>query len=105
MQKSKVKSADTYCTAVNYWAPLANYDDDNNSNKDIQNYPSKQQTEHGSTITKPPQHHTTVGADFTHAFSRWLQKQCGMQLIPKTERKGMVLDLGTMSHFVQGADN
>jgi hypothetical protein len=105
MQKSKVKSADTYCNTANYWAPLANYDDDNNSDNDIQNYPSKPQTEHGSALTKPPQHHTTVGADFTHAFSRWLQKWCGMQLIPKIERKGMVLDSGATSHFVQGADN
>ncbi len=89
MQKSKVKvkSADTYCNAADYWAPLANYDDDNDSNNDIQNYPSKQQTKHGSALTKPPQHHTTVGADFTHAFSRWLQKRCGMQLIPKTEKR------------------
>jgi hypothetical protein len=105
MQKSKVKSADTYCNAANYWAPLANYDDDNDSDNNIQNYPSKQQTEHGSALTKPPKHHTTVGANFTYAISRWLQKWCGMQLIPKTERKGMVLDSGTTSHFVQGADN
>jgi hypothetical protein len=27
-----------------------------------------------------------------------------MQLIPKTERKGMVLDSGATSHFVQGAE-
>jgi hypothetical protein len=105
MQKSKVKSADTYCNTANYWAPLANYDDDNNSDNNIQNYPSKQQTEHSSALTKPSQHHTTVGADFTHAFSRWLQKRCGMQLIPKTERKGMFLDSGATSHFVRGADN
>jgi hypothetical protein len=105
MLKSKVKSADTYCNTANYWASLANYDDDNNSDNNIQNYPSKQQTEHTSALTKPPQHHTTVGADFTHAFRRWLQQRCGMQLIPKTERKGMVLDSGAMSHFVRGADN
>jgi hypothetical protein len=28
-----------------------------------------------------------------------------MQLIPKTERKGVVLDSGATSHFVRGADN
>jgi hypothetical protein len=61
--------------------------------------------EHGFALTKPPQHCTTVGADFTHAFSRWLQKRCGMHLIPKTERKGMVSDSGATSHFVQGADD
>jgi hypothetical protein len=28
-----------------------------------------------------------------------------MKLVPKTKTKGMVLDLGTTSHFVRGADN
>jgi hypothetical protein len=98
MQKRKVKSVDTYLNAANYWAPLTNYDNDDNSSKDIENYPSKQKTKHGSALTKPPQYHTTVKADFKHAFCRWLQQQCGMKSV--TEKKGMVLDSGATSHFV-----
>jgi hypothetical protein len=61
--------------------------------------------EHGSALTEPPQHHTTVEADFKRAFLRWLQQRCGMKSVLQTEKKGMVLDSGATSHFVQGADN
>jgi hypothetical protein len=105
MQKSKVKSVDTYVNAENYWAPLTNYDDDDDNNEDIQSYPNEQQTEHSSALTKPPQHHTTVEANFKHTFRRWLQQRCGMKLVPKAKTKGMVLDSGATSHFVQGADD
>jgi hypothetical protein len=53
-QKSKVKSVDTYFNAANYWAPLTYYDNDDDSDKDIENYPSKQKMEHGYALTKPP---------------------------------------------------
>jgi hypothetical protein len=105
MQKSKVKSVDTYVYAANYWTPLINCDDDVDNDKNNQSYPKKQQTEHGSALTKPPQHHTTVEANFKHTFRRWLQQQCGIRLVLKTKTKGMELDLGATSHFVRGADN
>jgi hypothetical protein len=76
------------------------------NNKNIQSYPNKQQqTEHGYALTKPPQHNTTVEANFKHTFRRWLQQRCGIRLVPKTKTKGMVLDSGATSHFVRGADN
>jgi hypothetical protein len=90
MQKSKVKSVDTYVNAANYWDPLTNYDDDDDNDKNIQSYPNKQQTEHGSALTEPPQHHTTVEANFKHTFRRWLQQQCGIRSVPKTKTEGMV---------------
>jgi hypothetical protein len=105
MQKSKVKSVDTYVNAANYWAPLTHYDDDDDNDENIQSYPNKQQMEHGSALTKPPQHHTTVEANFKHTFHRWLQQRCCIKLVPKTKTKGMVLDSGATSHFVRGADN
>jgi hypothetical protein len=100
MQKSKVKSVDTHVNTANYWAPLINYDDDNDNDKNFQRYPNEQQIEHGSTLTEPPQHHIRCKADLKHSCRKWLQERWGIKLVPKTKVKGMVLDSGAMSHFV-----
>jgi hypothetical protein len=78
----------------NYWAPLSNDDDDDNSTNIIDK-------SHDLTTLHQPKH-------FKKVFQTWLRQQCGIRCASMPQQGdvcGMVVDSVATSHFVRPAEN